>query len=92
MRLGELEGLLASLPRLGEEEAEALAEDVAASRAELDMRAPEDRWESCSTRGSSWKTGPAGCREPGRPGDRVHNSTIAPVRRARCSLCDSWCR
>jgi antitoxin (DNA-binding transcriptional repressor) of toxin-antitoxin stability system len=45
-RLGELEGLLASLPRLGEEEAEALAEDMAASRVELDMRPPEDRWES----------------------------------------------
>ncbi len=45
-RLGELEGLLESLPRLGEEEAEALAEDVAVSREELGSRPPEDRWGS----------------------------------------------
>lgn len=45
-RLGELTGLLESLPRLGEEEAEALAEDVAVSRDELGSRPPEDRWES----------------------------------------------
>lgn len=45
-RLGDLPGLLATLPRLSKREAEALAEDIALGRAELNAVPPRDPWES----------------------------------------------
>lgn len=45
-RLGELSALLASLPRLGEEDAEAFAEDIGRARAELHAIPPRDPWAS----------------------------------------------
>lgn len=45
-RLGDLPGLLESLPRLSAEEAEAFAEDLERARSELEAHAPEDPWES----------------------------------------------
>lgn len=45
-RLGELPALLESLPRLTDEEAEALARDVESARAELGPAPTGDPWES----------------------------------------------
>ncbi len=45
-RLGDLPGLLSSLPRLDEAEASSFAEDVESARAELEAGSPEDPWES----------------------------------------------
>jgi antitoxin (DNA-binding transcriptional repressor) of toxin-antitoxin stability system len=45
-RLGDLPALLASLPGLPEEEAEAYAEDLAQARARLNDMPSRDRWES----------------------------------------------
>lgn len=45
-RLGELPGLLASLPRLGEADAAALADDLAVARGELEGAPLHDPWES----------------------------------------------
>lgn len=45
-RLGDLPGLLESLPRLSEEEAGAFAEDLECARSELGRHPVEDRWES----------------------------------------------
>lgn len=45
-RLRELPELLASLPHLSEREAEALAEDLAASRSELSRAPLRDPWAS----------------------------------------------
>jgi hypothetical protein len=46
MRLGDLPELLASLPRLGAEEAAAFETDLAAARAELGSMPEGDAWES----------------------------------------------
>jgi len=46
MRLGELPELLASLPRLGAEEAGALADDLATARNELGTGPEHDPWGS----------------------------------------------
>lgn len=45
-RLGDLPALLSSLPRLGEDEADALADDLDRARTELTEHPPEDRWGS----------------------------------------------
>jgi antitoxin (DNA-binding transcriptional repressor) of toxin-antitoxin stability system len=45
-RLGDLPALLASLPGLSEDEAEAYAEDLVMARAELNDVPSRDRWES----------------------------------------------
>jgi antitoxin (DNA-binding transcriptional repressor) of toxin-antitoxin stability system len=45
-RLGDLSGLLASLPRVGAEEAEAMAGDLDRLRAELEARVLWDPWGS----------------------------------------------
>jgi antitoxin (DNA-binding transcriptional repressor) of toxin-antitoxin stability system len=45
-RLGELPELLASLPRLSESEAAALAEDLAEARSELSRAPLRDPWDS----------------------------------------------
>lgn len=46
VRLGELPAMLASLPRLGAEEAAAFDDDLAAARAELGAVPERDPWES----------------------------------------------
>ncbi|MEX2530556.1 MAG: type II toxin-antitoxin system Phd/YefM family antitoxin [Gemmatimonadota bacterium] len=45
-RLADLPEILRSLPRLGPEEAEAFAEDLARIRDESNREAPRDAWES----------------------------------------------
>lgn len=45
-RLGDLSALLRSLPRLGEAEADALADDLDRARTELTEHPPEDPWGS----------------------------------------------
>ncbi len=45
-RLADLPELLASLPRLDSEEAEAFEADIRRSRADLDRRPVDDPWES----------------------------------------------
>lgn len=45
-RLGELAAVLESLPRLDEEDADALAADLDRARAELAARPPTDPWAS----------------------------------------------
>ena len=45
-RLGELQGILAALPRLSEQEACELARDLDAAATELDRRPLHDPWES----------------------------------------------
>lgn len=45
-RLGELSALLTSLPRLGEDDAEAFAEDIDRARDELHAIPPRDPWAS----------------------------------------------
>lgn len=45
-RLGDLPGILKSLPRLGPEDAAVLARDVAEGRRGLNRRAPRDPWAS----------------------------------------------
>lgn len=45
-RLGDLPGLLESLPRLSDDDAEALADDLERAREELEAHGPEDPWES----------------------------------------------
>jgi len=45
-RLGDLPELLASLPRLSEEEADAFADDLNRARADLDAQVLRDPWES----------------------------------------------
>jgi antitoxin (DNA-binding transcriptional repressor) of toxin-antitoxin stability system len=45
-RLGDLPGLLASLPRLSDDEAEAFARDLVRARDELDALPPRDPWDS----------------------------------------------
>ena len=46
MSLCQLPTLLASLPRLSEDEALSFAADLDAARAELGLRSPRDPWES----------------------------------------------
>lgn len=45
-RLGDLPGLLESLPRLSEDDAEAFTDDLERARDELEAHGPEDPWES----------------------------------------------
>jgi antitoxin (DNA-binding transcriptional repressor) of toxin-antitoxin stability system len=45
-RLRDLPGLLASLPRLPEDEAASFAADLEAARAELEIGSPRDPWGS----------------------------------------------
>lgn len=45
-RLGDLQELLASLPRLGAEEAAAFEADLTAARAQLGSMPERDAWES----------------------------------------------
>lgn len=45
-RLGDLPGILASLPELGPEAADAFERDLDVARAELAGHAPESPWES----------------------------------------------
>jgi antitoxin (DNA-binding transcriptional repressor) of toxin-antitoxin stability system len=45
-RLGELPGLLASLPRLGATEADAFADDLDAARDEISRLEERDPWQS----------------------------------------------
>lgn len=45
-RLGDLPGLLATLPRLSEQEACELAEDMELARTELNSKPLRDSWES----------------------------------------------
>ena len=45
-RLGDLPGLLKSLPRLGPAESRGLALDAAAAKTRLNRRAAKDPWES----------------------------------------------
>lgn len=45
-RLGELPDLLASLPRLGDDEAKKFVEDLASARSELEVLRPRDPWRS----------------------------------------------
>jgi len=44
--LADLPGLIAGLPRLGEAEAASFADDLAASRTELNAAASNDPWQS----------------------------------------------
>jgi hypothetical protein len=46
MRLGDLPGLLASLPRLGPEDAAAFEDDLATARDQIRNLPEDDVWES----------------------------------------------
>ena len=46
MRLGDLPGLLASLPRLGSDDAAAFEEDLAIAREQIGQMPERDAWES----------------------------------------------